>query len=99
MANLKLLRVQEQTKHPYSIFPIIPWDWFRCLDHLSLHGQNDAWVSEIAYLLDIMQDVPIKVLHDRADITGNNNDEIFKSRVYKEGSSRKRGRPPSSKKC
>ena len=83
--QFKLLRVQESTDHPYSIFPIVPWDWFRCLDHLSLHGQNDAWLSEIAYMLDIMQDVPVKVLHDRADITGNNNDEIFKTRVYKEG--------------
>ena len=90
-SKFKLLRVQESTKHPYSIFPIVPWDWFRCLDHLSLHGQNDAWLSEIAYLLDIMQDVPIKVLHDRADITGNNEDEIFKSRVYKEGQPEKEG--------
>jgi hypothetical protein len=75
----------------YSIFPIVPWDWFRCLDHLSLHGQNDAWLSEIAYMLDIMQDVPVKVLHDRADITGNNNDEIFKTRVYKEGNPQEEG--------
>jgi len=89
--QFKLLRVQEQTGHPYSIFPIVPWDWFRCLDHLSLHGQNDAWLSEIAYMLDVMQDVPIKVLHDRADITGKNNDEIFKERVYKEGSPEKEG--------
>ena len=89
--QFKLLRVQESTDHPYSIFPIVPWDWFRCLDHLSLHGQNDAWLSEIAYMLDIMQDVPVKVLHDRADITGNNDDEIFKSRVYKEGNPKEEG--------
>lgn len=89
--QFKLLRVQESTGHPYSIFPIVPWDWFRCLDHLSLHGQNDAWLSEIAYMLDIMQDVPVKVLHDRADITGNNNDEIFKTRVYKEGNPKEEG--------
>jgi hypothetical protein len=36
-------------------------------------------------MLDIMQDVDIKVFHDRADITGNNNDEVFKERTYKEG--------------
>ena len=89
--QFKLLRVEESTNHPYSIFPIVPWDWFRCLDHLSLHGQNDAWLSEIAYMLDIMQDVGVKVLHDRADITGNNDDEIFKSRVYKEGNPKEEG--------
>jgi len=89
--QFKLLKVQEQTGHPYSIFPIVPYDWFRCLDHLSLHGQNDAWLSEIAYMLNIMQEVPIQVLHDRADITGNNDDEIFKARIYKEGSPEKEG--------
>jgi glycosyltransferase involved in cell wall biosynthesis len=83
--QFKLLKVREQTGHPYSIFPIMPYDWFRCLDHISLHGQNDAWVSEIAYMLDVMQDVDIDVLHDRADITGNNNDDVFKERIYKEG--------------
>ena len=30
-------------------------------------------------------------LHDRADITGNNNDEMFKSRIYKEGHPEKEG--------
>jgi hypothetical protein len=84
--KFKLLRVKEQTNHPYSIFPIFPWDWFRCLDHISLHGQNDAWLSEIAYLLDIMEDIDIEITHDRADITGNNNDSVFQERVYKEGS-------------
>jgi glycosyltransferase involved in cell wall biosynthesis len=83
--QFKLLKVKEQTGHPYSIFPIVPYDWFRCLDHLSLHGQNDAWVSEIAYMLDIMQKVDINVFHDRADITGNNDDDTFKERIYKEG--------------
>jgi hypothetical protein len=83
--NFHVLRVKEQTGHPYSIFPIFPWDWFRLLDHISLHGQNDAWISEIAYMLDIMKNVDIEVTHDRADITGNNNDDVFKERVYKEG--------------
>jgi hypothetical protein len=89
--TFSVLRVQEQTGHPYSIFPIFPWDWFRCLDHISLHGQNDAWISEIAYMLGIMKDVDIEVTHDRADITGNNNDTTFQERVYKEGSPNKPG--------
>jgi hypothetical protein len=55
------------------------------LDHISLHGQNDAWISEIAYMLDIMRDIDIDIIHDRADITGNNNDETFKARKYNEG--------------
>jgi hypothetical protein len=89
--TFNVLRIKEQTNHPYSIFPIFPWDWFRCLDHISLHGQNDAWVSEIAYMLNIMKDIDVEVIHDRADITGNNNDSVFQERVYKEGSPDKEG--------
>ena len=84
-SNFRVLRVREQTSHPYAIFPIFPRDWFMLLDHISLHGQNDAWISEIAYSLDIMRDINIDIIHDRADITGNNNDETFKARKYNEG--------------
>jgi len=84
-SNFRVLRVREQTSHPYAIFPIFLKDWFILLDHISLHGQNDAWISEIAYSLDIMRNIDIEIVHDRADITGNNNDETFKARKYNEG--------------
>ena len=71
--------------HPYAIFPIVPRDWFMLLDHLSQNAQNDAWLSHIAYMLDIFERIPVEVLHDRADITGNNNDETFMNRKYMEG--------------
>lgn len=71
--------------HPYAIFPILPMDWFRLMDHLSLNAQNDAWLSHIAYMLDIFERIDIEFLHDRADITGNNDDETFKNRKYMEG--------------
>jgi hypothetical protein len=32
-----------------------------------------------------MRDVDIDIIHDRADITGNNNDETFQLRKYNEG--------------
>lgn len=71
--------------HPYAIFPIVPMDWFRLMDHLSLNAQNDAWLSHIAYMLDIFERIDIEFLHDRADITGNNDDETFQNRKYMEG--------------
>lgn len=71
--------------HPYAIFPIVPMDWFKLMDHLSLNAQNDAWLSHIAYMLDIFERIDVEFLHDRADITGNNNDDTFKNRKYKEG--------------
>lgn len=71
--------------HPYAILPIVPIDWFKLMDHLSMNAQNDAWLSHIAYMLDIFERIDVEFLHDRADITGNNNDDTFKNRNYKEG--------------
>lgn len=71
--------------HPYAIFPIVPRDWFMLMEHLSMNAQNDTWLSHIAYMLDIFERIDVEFVHDRADITGNNNDETFQNRQYKEG--------------
>ena len=71
--------------HPYAILPIVPKDWFILMGHLSQNAQNDAWLSHIAYMLDIFERVDFEFIHDRADITGNNNDETFQNRKYMEG--------------
>lgn len=71
--------------HPYAIFPIVPKDWFMLMDHLSLNAQNDAWLSHIAYMLDIFERIDVEFIHDRADMTGNNDDETFRNRKYMEG--------------
>jgi hypothetical protein len=71
--------------HPYAIFPIVPRDWFILVGHLSQNAQNDAWLSHIAYMLDIFQRIDVEFIHDRADLTGNNNDETFRNRKYQEG--------------
>lgn len=72
-------------KHPYSIFPIVPREWFDLIGHLSLHQLNDAWLSQIAWMLDIVKPISVEVLHDRADLTGNNKDATFKGRIIYEG--------------
>jgi len=71
--------------HPYAIFPIVPRDWFMLIDHLSQNAQNDAWLSHIAYMLDIFERIDVEFIHDRADITGNNDDPTFQNRKYMEG--------------
>lgn len=71
--------------HPYAIFPILPRDWFLLMDHLSMNAQNDAWLSHIAYMLDIFERIELEFFHDRADMTGNNDDETFRNRKYMEG--------------
>ena len=71
--------------HPYAIFPILPRDWFILIEHLSMNAQNDAWLSHIAYMLDIFERIELEFFHDRADMTGNNDDETFRARKYMEG--------------
>lgn len=67
-------------QHPYSIFPIVPRAWFDCLGYLSQHPLNDAYISQIAWMLDIMVRLPTRVLHDRFDLTGANQDDTFRAR-------------------
>jgi hypothetical protein len=45
----------------------------------------DAELSQIAYLLDLIEIVEIYVTHDRADLTGNNDDTTQKKKVTYEG--------------
>lgn len=83
--QFKLLAFDTHNAHPYSIFPIIPREWYDLLGYLSPHPTQDGWVSQQAYMLDIMERTPIKVLHDRHDLTGNNKDDTFEERRMLEG--------------
>jgi len=71
--------------HPYSIFPIVPRTWYELLGHLSQHQLNDAYISQIAWMLDIMVRIPIRVEHERFDLTGKNEDDTYKNRIIHEG--------------
>lgn len=83
--QFKLLAVHTHNDHPYSIFPIVPRAWLDVIGHLSLHSMNDAWLSQLAYCVDIYQRIDVHVLHDRADLTGNNLDDTYKKRELLEG--------------
>jgi hypothetical protein len=83
--EFKLLAVHTHNDHPYSIFPIVPAGWLDIIGHLSLHSMTDAWLSQVAYLIDIWERIDVNVLHDRADLTGNNKDSTFKNRELLEG--------------
>jgi hypothetical protein len=83
--EFKLLAFHTHLDHPYSIFPILPRKWYELLGYISPHSVQDGWLSQQAYMLDIWERIPVWVLHDRADITGNNNDATFKERASLEG--------------
>jgi hypothetical protein len=83
--KFRLLAVHTHRDHPYSIFPIVPRSWFDLLDYISPHPSQDAWVSQQAYMLDILERIPVWVLHDRFDLTGNNHDDTYEERHIMEG--------------
>jgi hypothetical protein len=83
--EFKLLAVHTHNDHPYSIFPIVPRKWLDLIGHLSLHSMTDAWLSQNAYCVDIWERIEVHVLHDRADLTGNNLDATYKERELLEG--------------
>ena len=78
--KFRVLRMKEKSKHPYAIFPIVPRKWMSLLGTISPQAMSDAWISQIAYLCNIMVNIPVNVTHDRFDLTGNNNDETYKNR-------------------
>lgn len=83
--KFRLLSFMTHNLHPYSIFPVVPRAWLDLLGYLSPHQISDAWLSQQAFMLDVMERIPVEVLHDRHDLTGNNNDSTFQHRPMLEG--------------
>ena len=83
--DFRVLRMPTHRCHPYAIFPIVPRTWYDTLGYISAHQLSDSYVSQIAYILDIMHNIDVQVTHDRFDITGNNNDETYANRPMLEG--------------
>lgn len=84
--QLKIFRFKDNhNDHPYAIFPIIPREWYVLFECCSPQQQSDAWISQVGYLCDSVEKLNSEVVHDRADLTGNNDDEIYQTRVYHEG--------------
>jgi hypothetical protein len=83
--QFKILAFRTHNDHPYSIFPIVPREWLDLLGHLSPHQISDAWISQQAYCVDILERIDVHVEHDRADLTGNNLDATYKNQPMLEG--------------
>lgn len=74
--------------HPREncIFPIVPKKMVELLGHFSLSNHNDTYIENISNSLGIRRDVAITVCHDRADLTGGNDDEVYAEREFTTGS-------------
>jgi hypothetical protein len=80
--QFKVLRVHANNDHPFAIFPIVPRLWIRMTGQMSRFQEVDHETSHIAYLIDVMETIPVWCTHDRAVLTGNNEDETYQQRIY-----------------
>jgi len=79
--------------HPFSIFPIIKRKWYEIVGAVSLYTHVDRFVYNVNSNIDWpnkkvwVVDIPVHVIHDRYDLTGNNKDETFETSIknYNEG--------------
>lgn len=61
------------------LFPIIPKEWVEVTGKMSCVPSCDSWVDVISKRLNILTPLgSVVISHDRADVTGNNNDQTFK---------------------
>jgi hypothetical protein len=82
-----LIRTETNHEHPYAIFPILPREWIEVTGSFSQHQLNDAWVSQIGWMLDIVKTIPVMIKHERFDLTGENQDSTYEQREIFEGDS------------
>lgn len=85
--QFKLLKLHTHNDHPYSIFPIVPRAWVDLLGYFSCHQMIDAELSQIAYMLDLIEIINIDAVHEQSDLTGA-DDSTSKSKVRFEGDPR-----------
>jgi hypothetical protein len=82
--QFKLLKVHTHNEHPYSIFPIVPQAWYDLFGHLSRHQMIDAELSQMAFVLDLMQVIDIHVTHNQVELTKDATDPL-KPKIRFEG--------------
>lgn len=79
--RFELLSLDNNQPKAYGCFPVVPRKWFEACGHLSLDCRVDTWLNEVAKGAGCFVDEPrVYIFHDRADLTGNNDDEVYKTR-------------------
>jgi hypothetical protein len=74
--QFRLLKVHTHNEHPYSIFPIVPKSWYDLFGHLSRHQMIDAELSQMAFVLDLMQVIDVHVTHNQVELTKDSSDPL-----------------------
>jgi glycosyltransferase involved in cell wall biosynthesis len=68
--------------HPFALFPIIPREWVSYFGKVSPVNHSDWWIYNVTAPVGRLRNIPVEVYHDRADVTGGNNDETFREQSY-----------------
>jgi glycosyltransferase involved in cell wall biosynthesis len=68
--------------HPFALFPIIPREWVDFFGRVSPVNHSDWWIYNVTVPVGRLENIPVEVYHDRADVTGGNNDETFREQSY-----------------
>ncbi len=68
--------------HPFALFPIIPKQWIDFFGRISPVNHSDWWIYNVTAPLNLVRNIAVHVYHDRADVTGGNNDQTFKEQSY-----------------
>jgi hypothetical protein len=68
--------------HPFALFPIVPREWVDFFGKVSPVNHSDWWIYNVTVPVGRMKNIPVQVYHDRADVTGGNNDETFREQSY-----------------
>lgn len=79
---MPLLRFQvENFNHPFALVPVLKWEWFKVLGSVSYYSHIDRFVYNVIMNIgqDFLVNIPAYITHDRADLTGNNDDETFRA--------------------
>jgi hypothetical protein len=60
-----------------NIAPIWPKAWSDANGYVTATTHMDTWLQYVAEQLGCHHKVPIEIIHDRADVTGNHDDETY----------------------
>jgi len=68
--------------HPFALFPVIPREWIDTFGCISPVTHSDWWIFHVTSVAGRIINIPVEVYHDRADISGGNNDQTYRETSY-----------------
>lgn len=75
-----LLSLDNNNGRQYACFPAVPRKWYEICGHLALDCRIDSWMQEVAHEVGcFVEENRVFILHDRHDLTGNNDDETYRA--------------------